>query len=149
MTVPLRFVNNPWKIEERNLCFVNAPTQVFLNLELTKKHFLGKSLSDLAKKPISAEIKRLLGCNPRSVESLKELRRLVGISRGKRYTALVHRRTLMSSLPFCLIPLEERETNIYLVNFQTVLNLLQLILPLQMRSVTMDIFTLQVLSKMI
>ena len=55
----------------------------------------------------------------------------------------------MSSLPFCLIPLEERETNIYLVNFQTVLNLLQLILPLQMRSVLMDIFTPQVVSKMI
>ena len=86
MTVPLRFVNNPWKIEERNLCFVNASTQAFLNLELTKKHFLGKSFSDLAKKPISTEIKRLLGCNPRSVESLKELRRLVGISRGKLYT---------------------------------------------------------------
>ena len=86
MTVPLRFVNNPWKIEERNLCFVNAPTQAFLNLELTKKHFLGKSFSDLAKKPISTEIKRLLGCNPRLVESLKELRRLVGISRGKLYT---------------------------------------------------------------
>ena len=82
----LRFVNNPWKIEERNLCFVNAPTQAFLNLELTKKHFLGKSFSDLAQKPISAEIKRLLGCNPRSVQSLKELRRLVGISQGKHYT---------------------------------------------------------------
>ena len=53
MTVPLRFVNNPWKIEERNLCFVNAPTQAFLNLELTKKHFSGKSFSDLAKKNLS------------------------------------------------------------------------------------------------
>ena len=39
MSVPLRFVNNPSEIEERNLCFVNAPTQAFLNLELTKKHF--------------------------------------------------------------------------------------------------------------
>ena len=86
MSFPLRFVNNTGKIEEKNLCFVNAPTQAFLNLELTKKHFLGKSFSDLAKKPISAEIKRLLGCNPRSVESLKELCRLVGISQGKRYT---------------------------------------------------------------
>ena len=86
MTFPLRFVNNPAITEERNLCFVNAPTQAFLNLDVTKKHFLGKSSSDLAKKPISAEIKRLLGCNPRSVQSLKELRRLVGISQGKHYT---------------------------------------------------------------
>ena len=82
----MRLVNNPAENEEGNLCFVNAPTQAFLNLELTKKHFLGKSFSDLANKPISAEIKRLLGCSPRSVQSLKELRRLVGISRGKRYT---------------------------------------------------------------
>ena len=59
MTFPVRFVNKPAEIEERNLCFVNAPTQAFLNLELTKKHFLGKSFSDLAKKTISAEIKRL------------------------------------------------------------------------------------------
>ena len=65
MTSPLQLVNNPAEIEERNLCFINAPTQAFLNLEITKKHFQGKSFSDLAKKPISAEIKRLFNeCCP-------------------------------------------------------------------------------------
>ena len=58
MTYPLRFVNNTGEIEENNLCFVNAPTQAFLNLEVTKNFFWGKSSSDLAQKPISAEIKK-------------------------------------------------------------------------------------------
>ena len=50
MYFPVRFVNNTGNNDERNLCFVNAPTQAFLNLEVTKTHFLGQSSSDLAKK---------------------------------------------------------------------------------------------------
>ena len=86
MSLPLRFVNNTGQNSEQNLCFVNAPTQAFLSLDLTRKFFSGKSSADLAKKPISSEIKRLLCANPRSCVSLKELRRLVGISQGKHYT---------------------------------------------------------------
>ena len=39
MTSPLRLVNNPAEIEEKNLCFINAPTQASLNL-LKLKGFL-------------------------------------------------------------------------------------------------------------
>ena len=55
----------------------------------------------------------------------------------------------MSSLAFCFIPLEKRELTIYMVNFQMALNLLQLFLPLQITSVLQNIFTPQVVSKMI
>ena len=84
MYFPLRFVNNTGKNGENNLCFVNAPTQAFLSLEVTKNHYSNTVF--LHKKTISAETKRLLCCNPRSCESLKELCRLVGISEGKNYT---------------------------------------------------------------
>jgi len=69
--MPLRLVNNTGEPGEGNLCFVNAPMQAFLNLELTRTHFLGHSFS-ANEKPISAEIKRLLGCTPNTVQSLKK-----------------------------------------------------------------------------
>ena len=83
--MPLRLVNNTGNDGEGNLCFVNAPMQAFFHLEVTRTYFLGHSFST-DKNPISAEIKRLLSCPQRSVQSLKELRRMVGESEGKHYT---------------------------------------------------------------
>ena len=83
--MPLRLVNNTGEPGEGNLCFVNAPMQAFLNLELTRTYFLGHSFS-ANEKPISAEIKRLFNCTPSTEQSLKELRRMVGESEGKPYT---------------------------------------------------------------
>ena len=83
--MPLRLVNNTGNDGEGNLCFVNAPMQAFFHLEVTRTYFLGHSFST-DKTPISGEIKRLLSCPQRSVQSLKELRRMVGKSEGKHYT---------------------------------------------------------------
>ena len=83
--MPLGLVNNTGNIGEGNLCFVNDPMQVFLNLEVTRTHFLGHFFS-ADENPISTEIKRLLGCPPGLVQSLKELCRMVGESEGKLYT---------------------------------------------------------------
>ena len=146
MSFPLRFVNNTGQNGEQNLCFVNAPTQAFLSLDLTRKFFSGKSSADLAKKPISSEIKRLLCANPRSCVSLKELRRLVGISQGKHYTG--SQEDSHEFFTFLLNSLRKEGAEYLFGEFSNILENTTSIFSLQITSVQQDIFTPQGLSKM-
>ena len=79
----MRLCNNTGDRGESNICFLNASLQALNSLDSFREFFVNRDFDPGEKKfPICDEIARLFRANPDSIQSAKELRRLIGEGPG-------------------------------------------------------------------
>ena len=75
----MRLCNNTGDRGERNICFINASLQALNSLDSFREFFVNRDYDPGENKfAICDEIGRLFRANPDSIQSAKELRRLIG-----------------------------------------------------------------------